>query len=327
MASLVYSGKLKKGDEVLVPAVSWSTTYYPLYQMGLKIRFLDIDRNTLNIAADKIEEAITPDTKMIFAVNLLGNPNEFHLILEICQKNNILLIEDNCESLGGEYRGKKLGTFGLLGTYSTFYSHHLCTMEGGLVVTNDEELYHYMLVIRAHGWTRNLPKESRIYVKSENSFYESYNFILPGFNLRPIEMEGAVGTEQLKKMDHIIDVRRINAKYFVEKMAGLEDVCIQKEIESSSWFGFAIILEGRYRGKRDRIVKELDELGIEVRPIVAGNFTRNRVIDYMDYSIYGTLENANFIHDNGFFIGNHSKKDFNGIDYFISCFRKILFDI
>lgn len=327
VASLVYSGKLKKGDEVLVPAVSWSTTYYPLYQMGLKIRFLDIDRNTLNIAADKIEEAITPDTKMIFAVNLLGNPNEFHLILEICQKNNILLIEDNCESLGGEYQGKKLGTFGLLGTYSTFYSHHLCTMEGGLVVTNDEELYHYMLVIRAHGWTRNLPKESRIYVKSENSFYESYNFILPGFNLRPIEMEGAVGTEQLKKMDHIIDVRRINAKYFVEKMAGLEDVCIQKEIESSSWFGFAIILEGRYRGKRDRIVKELDELGIEVRPIVAGNFTRNRVIDYMDYSIYGTLENANFIHDNGFFIGNHSKKDFNGIDYFISCFRKILLDI
>lgn len=327
IAALIYSGKLKKGDEVLVPAVSWSTTYYPLYQMGLKLRFLDIDRETLNMATDQIQEAITPYTKMIFAVNLLGNPNDFSYILDICKKNNILLIEDNCESLGGEYKGKKLGTFGLLGTYSTFYSHHLCTMEGGVVVTNDEELYHYMLVIRAHGWTRNLPKESSIYVKSENDFYESYNFIIPGFNLRPLEMEGAIGVEQLKKMDDIINIRRLNANYFLKKMMEVKDVSIQKEIESSSWFGFAIILGEKYAKKRDEIVKKLDKAGVEVRPIVAGNFTRNKVIDYMDYTIYGTLDNADFIHDNGFFVGNHSKKDFEGIDYFIDCFRKILLEV
>lgn len=325
VAALVYSGKLKKGDEVLVPAVSWSTTYYPLYQMGLKLCFLDIDRETLNMATEKIEEAITSRTKMIFAVNLLGNPNDFSYILEICQRRDLLLIEDNCESLGGEYKGRKLGTLGLLGTYSTFYSHHLCTMEGGVVVTDNEELYHYMLVIRAHGWTRNLPKESSIYRKSEDEFYESYNFIIPGFNLRPIEMEGAIGREQLKKMDEIIAVRRMNANYFSKKIVELEDVFIQKEIENSSWFGFAIVLGEKYQKRRDQIVKQLDRNGVEVRPIVAGNFTRNRVIKYMDYTIYGTLDNADFIHDNGFFVGNHSKEDFEGIDYFIDCLKKILF--
>lgn len=327
IATLVYSGRLQKGDEVLVPAVSWSTTYYPLYQMGLKIRFLDIDKDTLNIATEKIEEAITPDTKMLFAVNLLGNPNHYDYILDLCQRKHILLIEDNCESLGAEYKGKKLGTLGLLGTYSTFYSHHLCTMEGGVVVTEDEELYHYMLVIRAHGWTRNLPKNSKIYSKSENDFYESYNFILPGFNLRPIEMEGAIEREQLKKMDDIIAVRRRNAAYFIKKIASLKGIRIQKEIERSSWFGFSIVLEEDYIGKRDRIVKKLIENQIEVRPIVAGNFTRNKVIRYMDYSIYGTLDNADFVHNNGFFIGNHSKQDFEGIDYFMECFKKILLEV
>lgn len=324
IAALVYSGRLQKGDEVLVPAVSWSTTYFPLFQMGLHLRFVDIDRLTLNMEVEQIEEAITPATKMIFAVNLLGNPNSFDRMREICQRRNLLLVEDNCESLGGEYKGKKLGTLGLLGTYSTFYSHHLCTMEGGVVVTNEEELYHYMLVIRAHGWTRNLPKESRIYQKSNNEFYESYNFILPGFNLRPLEMEGAIGREQLKKMDEIIRMRRKNAVYFMKKMEEFPDILVQKEIESSSWFGFSLVLEGKYIGKREEIVKKLKEAGIEVRPIVAGNFTRNSVIHYLDYSIYGTLEQSDFIHENGFFIGNHRKQDEKGMDYFVDCLRRIL---
>ncbi len=327
IAALVYSGKLKKGEEVLVPAVSWSTTYFPLYQMGLKLRFLDINKDTLNLDVCQIEKAITPNTKMIFAVNLLGNPNEFDSILKICKEKDIILIEDNCESLGGEYQGKKLGTLGLLGTYSTFYSHHLCTMEGGMVVTNEEELYHYMLVIRAHGWTRNLPSDSKIYKKGKNSFYESYHFIVPGFNLRPIEMEGAIGREQLKKMDIIIQNRQENANYFRKKMQSIKNIRIQKEIESSSWFGFSIILEEDYIGKRDEIVEKLQNKGIEVRPIVAGNFTRNPVISYLDYSIYGKLEQADFIHENGFFVGNHSQVDFEGIDFFADNLQSILLEV
>lgn len=327
IAAMVYSGRLQKGDEVLVPAVSWSTTYYPLYQMGLKLRFVDIDRNTLNIDVAEVKKALTPETKMIFAVNLLGNPNQFDELLKICEEQNIVLAEDNCESLGAKYQGKQLGTLGLFGTYSTFYSHHLCTMEGGVVATDDEELYHYMLVIRAHGWTRNLPKGSKIYSKSENEFYESFNFIVPGFNLRPIEMEGALGREQLKKMDDIILMRRENAKYFVERMKSVNDVCIQEEIEESSWFGFSVLLCGQYVGKRDIIVKRLVEAGVEVRPIVAGNFTKNKVIEYMDYSIYGTLDDADYIHENGFFVGNHSKKDYQGIDYFVDNLIEILNEI
>ena len=237
VAGLIYSGRIKKGDEVIVPAVSWSTTYFPLYQMGLKLRFVDIDKDTLNIDIAKLQEAITPQTRLICLVNLLGNPNDFDVVKKICADKNIIVMEDNCESLGAEYHGRKAGTFGLVGTYSTFYSHHLCTMEGGVVVTDDEELYHYMLCIRAHGWTRNLPKDSKIYSKSENAFYESFNFIVPGFNLRPLEMEGAAGTQQLKKMDGIIAQRRENARYFKEKMRDIPDLRTQKETESSSWFG------------------------------------------------------------------------------------------
>ena len=184
-----------------------------------------------------------------------------------------------------------------------------------------------MLCIRAHGWTRNLPKDSKIYEKSENPFYESYNFIVPGFNIRPLEMEGAIGCEQLKKMDEIIMQRRKNAEYFVEQMTGISEVRTQKEIGKSSWFGFAVILEGRYQKKRERVVQKLDQAGIEVRPIVAGNFTRNPVVSYLDYTVYGKLDASDEIHENGFFIGNHSKDNKKDIDYFMQTFCDILSEV
>ena len=176
IGALVYSGRVKKGDEVIVTAVSWSTTYFPITQFGLKIRFIDIDLHTLNMDVDILESAITPKTKVVMAVNLLGNPNEFLVIKQICTKYNLILLEDNCESMGAKYNGRYAGTFGLIGTFSTYYSHHLCTMEGGINVTDDEEMYHYMLSVRSHGWTRHLPENSNIYRKSDNPFYESFNF-------------------------------------------------------------------------------------------------------------------------------------------------------
>lgn len=324
VAGLMYSGKLKRGDEVIVPAVSWSTTYFPLFQMGLKLRFVDIDKNTLNIDTGKLKVAITPETRLICLVNLLGNPNDFNVVKEIVKDKNIIVMEDNCESLGAEYNGKKAGTLGFVGTFSTFYSHHLCTMEGGVTVTDDEELYHYMLCIRAHGWTRNLPRNSKIYEKKEDDFYESFNFIVPGFNLRPLEMEGALGTEQLKKMDRIIAQRRENADYFKSQIASVKNVRTQQEIGASSWFGFAVVLEGDNIGKRSEVVNKLRENSIEVRPIVAGNFTRNKVIEFMDYTIGGELAAADDIHENGFFIGNHCKNNFKEIDYFVDTIKKVL---
>ncbi|WP_434428996.1 DegT/DnrJ/EryC1/StrS family aminotransferase [Aeromonas veronii] len=164
IAALMFrkEGGIKRGDEVIVPAVSWSTTYHPLQQYGLKLKFVDIDRDTLNFDLEQLAEAITENTRVILAVNLLGNPNDFNKINGLIKNKNILLLEDNCESLGATYCGKQAGTFGLMGTYSSFFSHHISTMEGGLVVTDDEELYHILLCVRAHGWTRNLPKFNHV---------------------------------------------------------------------------------------------------------------------------------------------------------------------
>lgn len=306
IAALVYSGKLKKGDEVLVTAVSWSTSYFPLEQMGLKTRLVDIDRKTLNMDLDKLEAAITPDTKAVLCVNLLGNPNDFDRLQAICQKHGLLLVEDNCESMGAKYHGKQAGTFGLMGSFSTFFSHHMCTMEGGMTVTDNEEMYHYMLSIRAHGWTRNLPQTSALYQKNENEFYESFQFIMPGFNLRPLELEAAVGIEQLKKLDSFIAMRRKNAAYFQKIINQDGRFDIQQANDEASWFGFALILKEAYAGQRDRFVAALREARIECRPIVAGNFARQPAFRYMNASKADELPNADYVHENGFFVGNHS---------------------
>ena len=160
VASFLYKNPmLKRGDEVIVPAVSWSTTYFPLQQFGLKLKFVDIDLNTLNYNLDALKSAITRNTKMLVAVNLLGNPNDFKSIKQTIKDKNVFIFEDNCESLGAEYDSQYTGTFGTIGTFSTYYSHHISTIEGGLITTDNEELYHIMLSLRAHGWTRNLPKK------------------------------------------------------------------------------------------------------------------------------------------------------------------------
>ena len=306
-AALFYTKnpKLKQGDEVIVPAVSWSTTYYPLYQYGLKLKFVDIDLETLNYDLEALKEAISENTKMIMVVNLLGNPNDFDKIFEITKDKDIIVLEDNCESMGAEYKGKQAGTFGIMGTFSTFFSHHMATMEGGFVVTDDEELYHILLSLRAHGWTRNLPKENKVCTKSDNWFEESFRFVLPGYNVRPVEMSGAIGIEQLKKLPNFLAKRRENAKLFQELFSNHPDFIIQKDICNSSWFGFSLIIKPTSKLKRVDIVKKLMDAKIDCRPIVTGNFTRNDVMKYFDYEIHGELKNADYLHENGLFVGNH----------------------
>ncbi|EAL5024740.1 DegT/DnrJ/EryC1/StrS family aminotransferase, partial [Campylobacter coli] len=306
-AALFYTKnpKLKRGDEVIVPAVSWSTTYYPLYQYGLKLKFVDIDLETLNYDLDALSSAISDKTKMIMVVNLLGNPNDFDAINDLIGGKDIILLEDNCESMGAEYKGSQAGTFGIMGTFSTFFSHHMATMEGGFVVTDDEELYHILLCLRAHGWTRNLPKENLVANKSDDWFSESFRFVLPGYNVRPVEMSGAIGIEQLKKLPMFLKHRRENAKLFCEYFQNHPEFIIQKEIGSSSWFGFSLVIRPNSKLQRKDIIKKLEENEIEYRPIVAGNFTKNDVMKYFNYEIHGNLKNAQIIHKNGFFVGNH----------------------
>jgi len=306
IAALFYHSKnaLRPGDEVIVPAVSWATTYYPLYQYGLKIKFIDVNKDTLNMDIDEVSKAINNKTRAIFAVNLLGNPMDFNKLNALIADRNIVLLEDNCESMGALFNGKQAGTFGLMGTFSTFFSHHISTMEGGVVVTDDEELHHIMLSLRAHGWTRNLPIDNKVCIKSDNPFEESFRFVLPGYNLRPLEMSGALGKIQLKKLQSIVDGRRKNALIFQKLFSEIPGLSIQKETGDSSWFGFALMIaEGKT--KRDHLVKLLSSKGIDCRPVVAGNFVRNPVIKYFDYSVQGDLKNSEFISDCGFFIGNH----------------------
>lgn len=323
IAALVYSGKLQKGDEVLVTAVSWSTSYFPLEQMGLKTRLVDIDRKTLNVDLDKLEAAITPDTKAVLCVNLLGNPNDFERLLDIVNRRQLILVEDNCESMGAKYHGKQAGTFGLMGSFSTFFSHHMCTMEGGMTVTDDEEMYHYMLSIRAHGWTRQLPQNSKLYQKNTNEFYESFQFIMPGFNLRPLELEAAVGIEQLKKLDGFISMRRQNAKKFQNLIRQDERFDIQVPVDEASWFGFALILKEEYAGRRDQFVAALRAAAIECRPIVAGNFARQPAFCYMNATKADELTNADYVHENGLFVGNHSIALDEQLDLLIQTLRSV----
>lgn len=310
VAALIYTKnpklKLQRGDEVIVPAVSWSTTYYPLYQYGLKIKFVDIDLNTLNYDLDQLEQAVTDKTRAIMAVNLLGNPNDFGRIKQIIGKRDIVLMEDNCESMGAKFEGKQTGTFGVMGGYSSFFSHHISTMEGGLIVTDDEELYQILLSLRAHGWTRNLPKHNLVCgEKSDDPFEESFRFVLPGYNVRPLEIEGVLGVEQVKRLPMLIEERRKNGKMLQSAMAGHPDIIIQKEISESSWFGFSLVIRPGSKLTRKELVAKLNDLGFECRPIVAGNFAKNEVVKYFDSEVHGTLKNAEHIDQNGLFVGNH----------------------
>jgi CDP-4-dehydro-6-deoxyglucose reductase, E1 len=305
-AALFYTKNpmLKRGDEVIVPAVSWSTTYFPLQQYGLKLKFVDIDLDTLNYDLEALESAITSKTKMIMVVNLLGNPNDFDIINSFIQDKDIFIFEDNCESMGAEYKGKQTGTFGIISTFSTFFSHHMATMEGGFVATDDEELYHILLSLRAHGWTRNLPQQNHVSNKSDDWFEESFRFVLPGYNVRPVEMSGAIGIEQLKKLPSFLKQRRENAKLFVELFKNHPDFIIQKDIDNSSWFGFSLIIKPGSNLKRKDMINKLQENNVDCRPIVTGNFTRNEVMKYFDYEVHHELKNADYLHENGFFVGN-----------------------
>lgn len=305
-ASLFFKkkNKLKLGDEIIVPAISWSTTYFPLQQYGLKLKFVDINLMTLNYDLNQLKSAVTDNTKAIMVVNLLGNPNNFNEIQEIVGERDIYLIEDNCESMGAEFKGKFTGTFGDLGTFSSFFSHHISTMEGGMVLTNNEELYHILLVLRAHGWTRNLPKRNKITRISDNPFLEQFRFILPGYNVRPLEFSGAIGLKQLEKLGDFITQRRENALLFQERFAEQESFFIQKEVGMSSWFGFSLIINPNKAIKRKDIIQKLGENSIDTRPIVSGNFTKNEVLRFFDYEIFGNLPNAEIVDNLGFFVGN-----------------------
>tara|TARA_B100001121_G_scaffold173261_1_gene151222 strand:+ start:319 stop:1524 length:1206 start_codon:yes stop_codon:yes gene_type:complete len=322
LSCLKYSKEfeLKEGDEFIVPAVSWGTTYFPVTQLGFKLVFVDIDNETLNLNENKLVEAITENTKGIFAVNLLGNPCNFEKLNNICDAYNLLLIEDNCESLGAKFNNQFTGTFGISGSFSFFFSHHMQTMEGGMILLKDKHLYELSLSMRSHGWTRDLPKNNTISNKSGKFIEDSFNFVMPGYNIRPLEMSGAIGSVQLKKVASFIKNRKKNAELFKSLFSDNENIALQKEIGESSWFGFSIVFKNKLEGHRDKFTNKLMNNNIECRPIVAGDFTKNPVIKLLNHRISGNLDNAKNIDKNGFFVSN----DFRDLKNEITFLREIL---
>ncbi len=276
VGSLFYRAEnpLKRGRVVIVPALAWSTTYAPLRQMGLKLQVMDCDLDSLMGFHYVNDEQIV--------VPILGNPVSSHF------RPNLV---DNCESLGAECYGVKSGTTGLLNTFSFFHSHQISAIEGGMVLTNNRELYEILLQLRAHGWDRDL-----------NGVSPLYNFVLPGYNVRPQEINAAIAREQLKKLPEMICARRKNLKIYQELFGNSERWRIQKEVGRSSAFAFTFITNF----DRSKIFAALDEAGIGHRMITGGCFTEHPAAKYYDYEA-GPLPNAMMVHKQGFFVGNQPR--------------------
>ena len=298
--------KYKLTGDIIVPVVGWATTYFPISQNGFKINFVDVDKDTWNIDVNKIEAAITPNTCAVMAVNLLGNSCDYDRIVEICRKHNLILIEDNCESMGAKHNGKHTGSIGLAGSFSFFFSHHIQTMEGGMVLTDSKDDADYMRSMRAHGWVRDLPDNSPLYQKTGDAFNDNFIFATPGYNIRPLEMSGAIGIEQLKKWNNIMDARLKNKDHFLSLFANKPWVRVQKEIGTSSWFTFGMVLDGELKGRRQEVIDALSKAGIQNRPLASRNFLKQPVMRNLDFIDNKDYAAADDIHDNGFFVGNGS---------------------
>lgn len=298
--------KLEPGDEVLIPALCWSTSLFPIIQCNLKPVFVDIDPQSLNINLTDLESKITNKTKAIMLVHVLGNCTNMNELMKLVEKYNLILIEDTCESLGTKYYGKYLGTFGSIGTYSFYYSHHITTMEGGMIITNDDDNYELMKCLRAHGWSRDLKNKQEIQKQNED-LDPRFTFVNLGYNVRPMEIQAAMGAGQLKKLSDKNDNRKINY-YNIKRKIKTDSrntfLSFAKESDGGdiAWFGVVLFIDDNI--KLSEYLNYLTINGVENRPIITGNIIRQPVVK----DFYPDLNPLDFpgaekCHFNGLFIG------------------------
>lgn len=302
-----FNGHLVPGDEVIVPALSWSTTVWPLIQHQLKPVIVDIDPHTFNIDPDEIVKAISPKTRAIMIVPVYGNPCDMERITQICKDHNLFLIEDCCEALGAYYDDKAVGSFGNVSTFSFHFSHHISTLEGGITVTNDPEFADLMRILRAHGWVREVENKEK-YLQQYPDIDPRFLFVNVGYNFRLTEPQGAMGLQQLPKLKNFVEMRRKNAQAWQE--AFREDktfLQVQEETPKGyhSWFGFPITLTNQANFDVNDICSYLQSQGIETRPIICGNIAAQPAFKMFDHRIVGDLKNANYIMKRSFSFGNH----------------------
>ena len=298
---------LKKNNECLVPAVCWPTSLWPIVQAGLKPKFVDVDINNFSIDINELEKNISKNTKAMMVIHVLGNSPNILKISELAKKNKLFLIEDTCESLGSQYNGKFLGTFGDFGTYSFYYSHQITSGEGGMIVCNNIEDYRLIYSMRSHGWDRGLKKKFK---KNQDT---SFNFINSGFNLRPMDVTAAIGFSQLRRLNSMIKIRSENREKIINKLINSPLWRNQftffntTEKVKPSWFGLPILINKKYLKNKNKFLKYLDKNGIETRPIISGNFLNQTCVKlYNINQNKKSFKNSQEIEDRGFFIGLHT---------------------
>jgi CDP-6-deoxy-D-xylo-4-hexulose-3-dehydrase len=304
--SLILSKRMRN-NKIVVPAVSWVTTVTPAIQLGLEPIMCECDYGNLGLDINHLKEIIkTEDPSTIILVHVLGIPNNMKEITELCNENDILLIEDTCESIGSKYDNKMVGTFGDMSTFSFYFGHHMSTIEGGMISTDDEELYHILLSIRSHGWDRDLPEKKQTELRQKygvNDFRALYTFYYPGFNLRATDLQAFLGLGQLEKLDNIVHNRHKN--YLKYKKEIKNDFWVINEPEGSyvSNFSFPIVTKNI-----DKLISELSNNDIECRPLICGSINEHPFW----YERYGKqeLDNAKIIHEYGLYLpNNHQMTD------------------
>src|SRR2546427_1743782 len=299
--------RIRPGTEVITPAVTWVTTVYPIVNVGCKPVLVDVDLETFNVLPNEVERAIGPKTSAVLPVHLLGAPCQIGKVKRIASEHDLHLIEDACESTGAEVRGRRVGTFGEMGTFSFFMSHHISTIEGGMIVTNREDMYELLKSMRAFGWVRDL-RNSKKFARENDGIDPRFLFVTSGFNLRPTEIQGAFGIHQIKKLDSFIEHRRRNAEYWNKRLKTYRDKVIlptDKPDFKHVFFGYPVTLRPETKVRRDRLVLHLENHGIATRPIMAGNFAEQPVMKQLACRVSGELTNSRIISQNSLFFGNH----------------------
>ncbi len=303
--------RIQKGDEIITSPTTWATTVYPIVNIGAVPVFVDVDPLTFNIDPESIEQAITKKTKAIMLVHLLGYPCNMKKIKEIASRHNLSIIEDCCEAHGSTLFNKKVGTFGTISTFSFFATHHITTMEGGMVLTNDHKLYELAKSMRTFGWIRDLKNKNQI-AKNYPKIDPRFLFFYTGFNFRPTEIQGAFGIHQLKKLDSFVNIRIDNAKFWKKELKRFSEFLqfppTQKGYKHV-YFVYPITVKKNKYFTKDQLIEILEKKGIETRPVMIGNIVRQPVSKMFKYKQKGKLTHSDSIMNNSFVIGNHQGID------------------
>ena len=300
------SNRLERGDRVIVSALSWSTTVWPLVQYGLVPVIVDIDPLTLNMDPVEAKKAVSAGARAIMPVHVYGNPCDMRALRDIT-RHGLITIEDCCEALGAEFDGHPVGSFSNIATYSFYFSHHITTVEGGICVTDKSELANRMRILRSHGWTRDLADDGE-YRKANPDIDPRFLFVGAGYNLRSTEMAAAMGLVQLPKLGRFVDARRAAATMLSHVFKQYEDYltyqCVTPN-SHSSWFGFPIVIKDDAPFTAKQMREVFDKAGIETRPIICGNIALQPGIKHYPHKIIGDLPNATRAMKNGLAIGCH----------------------